>query len=161
MGSYGQRCNPGTRYERASKGMVSAVHEVAMSRTTIHFVAIATRSHLAQAAVLAQSLHRVHPDVPRTLFLVEPTIEPCDTDSGWSIRLASQLPLPEPRRFMFQYTPFQLCCALKPFALEAVMPESQKGGGGLSRYRPLCHGSFLGCRGTSVGHRRHRADAPS
>jgi len=108
--------------------MVSAVHEVAMSRSTIHFVAIATRSHLAQAAVLAQSLDRVHPDVPRTLFLVEPTIEPHDADSGWCLRLASELPLPEPRRFLFQYTPFQLCCALKPFALEAVMPESQEEG---------------------------------
>lgn len=89
----------------------------------IRLVTICTRSRLAEAAVFAGSLDRVHPGVPRTLYLAEREVTAEDRACGWTVRPASALPVPDPERFLFQYMPLQLCCALKPFALEAELRE--------------------------------------
>ncbi len=95
-----------------------------MSGFRIALVAVATRSHLGQAAVLAETLERVHPGVSRTLFLVEPEIRETDTGCGWNVCAAETLKVPDCPRFFFQYKPFQLCCALKPYAMDAVLDDS-------------------------------------
>jgi len=105
---------------RAEERLVFAFGDMAV-KGAVHFVAIATRSHLGQAMVLAESLKQVHPEAPRTLFLVEPEVREHDRDCGWTVRPVAELNVPDGSRFFFQYTAFQLCCALKPFAIEAVL----------------------------------------
>lgn len=95
---------------------------------TPQFVTVCTRSRLAGAAVLARSLESVHPGIPRILFLAERGVEAGDRACGWDTRPAAALPLPDPERFLFQYEPLQLCCALKPFALETVLSETGAAG---------------------------------
>jgi hypothetical protein len=94
----------------------------------IRLVTVCTRSRLAEAAVLARSLEAVHPGVPRLLVLVEREKLPSDEACGWDIRLAESLPIPNGPRFLFQYPPFELCCALKPFALDAALRLPETGG---------------------------------
>lgn len=89
----------------------------------IRLVTVGTRSRLAEAAVLADSLERLHPGAPRFLYLAERGIADTDHACGWSVRPATALPLPDAERFLFQYPPLQLCCALKPFALADVLRE--------------------------------------
>ncbi len=91
--------------------------------SAIRIVTVCTRSRLAEAAVLARSLEAIHPGVPRILFLVERDTQPADAACGWQVRPAASLPLVDPERFLFQYPPFELCCALKAFALEAALDE--------------------------------------
>lgn len=85
------------------------------------FVTVCTRSRLAGAAALARSLEQFHPGVPRLLVLAEREAKREDGACGWEIAPVSALPLPGGPRFLFQYGPFELCCALKPFALAAAL----------------------------------------
>ncbi len=94
----------------------------------VRFVTVSTRSRLAEAAVLAASLEAVHPGVGRLLFLAEREVRPSDRSCGWEVRPVAALPLPEPARFLFQYPAFELCCALKPYALEAGLAGGERGG---------------------------------
>jgi hypothetical protein len=87
----------------------------------VRIVTVCTRSRLADAAVLADSLEAFHPGVPRLLFLAERDIQPGDPGCGWQVRPAASLSMTDPDRFLFQYPPFELCCSLKPFALEAAL----------------------------------------
>ncbi len=87
----------------------------------VRFVTTCTRSRLAGAAVLASSLEAAHPGVPRLLVLVESGVEPADRACGWEVVPAGALALPGGLRFFFQYPLFELCCALKPYALAAAL----------------------------------------
>lgn len=87
----------------------------------VRFVTLCTRSRLAEAAVLARSLDAVHPGVPRLLVLVERDAQISDRACGWEVLPVDSLALPGGARFLFQYAPFELCCALKPYVLEAAL----------------------------------------
>ncbi|MBN1673023.1 MAG: hypothetical protein JXR37_18400 [Kiritimatiellae bacterium] len=87
-------------------------------RPTVQLITVATRSHLPGVAVLAESLRRHHPQQRLTCYLVERAAEPADACDGLvDIVPVSDLDLPGGPAFLFQYTPFELCCAVKPFAL--------------------------------------------
>ncbi|MEE8115403.1 MAG: hypothetical protein V3T23_13745, partial [Nitrososphaerales archaeon] len=45
-------------------------------------------------------------------------------DLPGEVFLAEQLPLPGGRRFLFKYTAFELCCALKPYAIKHALQRS-------------------------------------
>lgn len=84
-------------------------------------VACVTRDRLADAAVLCDSIRR-HDNVPVTLVVLG--------DEGDASRLLPSdiivlnehdLALPDLRRFLFQYTGFELCCAVKPWLVERAM----------------------------------------
>jgi hypothetical protein len=89
--------------------------------STVRFVTLSTRSRLAESAVLARSLEAVHPGVPRLLVLVEREVTANDRTCGWEVLPVGSLALPGGPRFLFQYPPFELCCALKPYALAAAL----------------------------------------
>lgn len=81
----------------------------------IRFVTTSTRSRLPSAAVLADSLRRHHPEHKLICYLVEDTTRPEDTcEDRLEIIGVTDINLPGGKNFLFQYTPFELCCALKP-----------------------------------------------
>jgi len=84
----------------------------------LQYITISTRSHLAHVATLAESLARHEPGTRLTCYLVERAPAPEDSFDGlFEILPVSELALPGGLRFLFQYTPFALCCALKPWAI--------------------------------------------
>ncbi len=85
-------------------------------------VTISTRNRLAEVAVLADSLARHQPDERLTCYLVEDEARPSDAiAANLDIVGLDGLELPDRERFCFQYTPFELCCALKPFVMRHAL----------------------------------------
>ena len=87
-------------------------------------IAVVTKSHLAAARVLMESLARHLPEAARYVLLAdrvdgcyEPGREPFETVE------AEALSIPEFRRMAFHYGPMELCCALKPRALRWLLEE--------------------------------------
>ncbi len=91
-------------------------------------VTLATRSFLPQVKVLADSLYQHHPECRLRCYLVEDQVDDTDRCSkNIEILPVSILDLPNPSHFFFQYTPFELCCALKPFCiLHALESETKR-----------------------------------
>jgi hypothetical protein len=84
----------------------------------ISFISIATRNFLPNIAVLAQSLRKHHPDHKLLCYLVEDMVLPSDSFDGlFNIVPIQELALPGGPNFIFQYSAFELCCALKPYAI--------------------------------------------
>lgn len=81
-----------------------------------HYITIATRGFLGRVAVLAESLSRHHPGSRLTCYLVENEVQPGD-DRHCQIIPIRDLGIPGFDHFCFQYTLFELCCALKPHCL--------------------------------------------
>jgi hypothetical protein len=81
-------------------------------------VACVTADRLPQSLCLLDSLRR-HDDVPFILTL----IGGCDGDNplhrypNTAVITTADLDLPQSRRFVFQYTPFELSCAVKPWLI--------------------------------------------
>jgi GT2 family glycosyltransferase len=85
-------------------------------KTTV--VTTSTRSRLAEVAVLAKSLERHHPGQRLTCYLVEDGVRASDAvAANLDVGDLKELDLPDHERFCFQYPPFELCCAIKPFAM--------------------------------------------
>ncbi len=79
---------------------------------------IATRGFLDRIAVLADSLKKHHPDVRLRCYLIESDATDADTcGDRFDVVPVGDLDLPARDHFLFQYTPFELCCALKPYCL--------------------------------------------
>ena len=80
-------------------------------------VAAVTPDRLAWADVLADSL-RCHAAVPLVLCILggEPGA-PASTASDVITITEHDLTLPRRQRFVFQYSPFELCCAVKPWLI--------------------------------------------
>ncbi len=87
---------------------------------SFQYITIATRGFLGRVAVLADSLSRHHPGSRLTCYLVENTAAPGD-DRDCQIIPIRDLDIPGFDHFCFQYTPFELCCALKPYCLLHTM----------------------------------------
>lgn len=77
---------------------------------------ITAKNHLPRARVLANSFLRHHPDVPFFVLLVD-SIDNCfdPAEEKFKILQIDDLLVPEPDRLCFQYTLFELSCALKPY----------------------------------------------
>ena len=89
-----------------------------MSINNISFITIATRNFLSNTAVLAHSMRGHQPDHRLTCYLVEESVLPSDSFDGlFDIVPIKELELPNGLNFIFQYTAFELCCALKPYII--------------------------------------------
>lgn len=85
-------------------------------------VTLSTRNRLAEVAVLAESLARHHPEAVLTCYLVEADVLPGDRIGvNVDVKGMKVLPLSDPRRLTFQYSAFELCCALKPHVMLDAM----------------------------------------
>ena len=81
-------------------------------------VTVVTRNHLAAARALASSMREAAPGTAVHVCLADRPSRPLDPSAEpFRFFFADELGVPEWRRFCFQYTPYELCCALKPFAL--------------------------------------------
>ena len=83
---------------------------------------IATCNRRAGIAVVAESFLKHHPGAQIFICLVDrpgPGTPPLELPGNYFF--ADELPLPDGQRFLFQYEAFELCCALKPYAMSYVM----------------------------------------
>jgi len=84
----------------------------------MRIITISTRSYLDRVSVLADSLSRHHPDARLTCYLAESAADEADSRGGlFDVVTVENLDIPNRNHFFFQYTAFELCCALKPFCL--------------------------------------------
>jgi hypothetical protein len=84
-------------------------------------VTIGTRNYLHFPRTLAASVRQVHPEADVVLCLVD--APPTGWDSSlepFKVVFADKLGIQNWNKFLFQYTPFELCCALKPFFLNYI-----------------------------------------
>ncbi len=93
-----------------------------MSRTA--FVTVVTRNYLHYARVLAESCQRWQPAAPLTVVLADQLPAHVSLPQQLThVLAADQLGIDDWNRFTFQYTPFELSCALKPFAMQALFAQ--------------------------------------
>ncbi len=86
------------------------------------YVTVATRSHLAQVAVLAESLHRAEPDSTLYVYLAERNTDDIPMLPGQCVmRALPEMGLADGEKLAFQYDAMSLCCALKPRAVRDVL----------------------------------------
>jgi hypothetical protein len=85
-------------------------------------LAIGTCNRLARLTVVTESFLKHHPEGQVYICLVDrPNLTIANGRLPGSIFFADQLPLPGGRRFLFKYQAFELCCALKPYAMAHVL----------------------------------------
>jgi len=87
-------------------------------------VTVVTRNYLHYAAVLQQSCKRLNPQAD--FFVVLADELPSSLASAHQLDTlvpAQQLLVGDWARFTFQYTPFELSCALKPYAMEHLLSQ--------------------------------------
>jgi hypothetical protein len=77
---------------------------------------VVTRSHLPYARVLMQSVHRFHPETARFVLVVDGD-DASSISSDFTIINISELKNIEVEKFLFQYTAFEACNALKSFLI--------------------------------------------
>ena len=87
------------------------------------FVTVVAQNYLAYALVLGESVGRFHPDANFSIFLVD------DVDHRWKSLIESrgfsaiypeEIPLPDYRKFVFQYNVTEACTGVKPFVLQLL-----------------------------------------
>lgn len=87
-------------------------------------VTVCSRNYLHHTLALAESVRACCPDTDFHLCLADEPLKPCKHElAKCHTFLASQLRIPNWHRFAFQYTPFELCCALKPYAMQHVLDQ--------------------------------------
>lgn len=90
-----------------------------MSQFQCRYMTVATRSHLPQVAVLANSLIENKTETRLTCYLVESMEEEGDNWGGlFDVVTVNDLNLPDARGLLFRYGPMSACCALKPHAIQ-------------------------------------------
>jgi hypothetical protein len=91
-----------------------------MSRRGI--VTIVTRNYLAYAKALMRQCERHEPRVDRFVVIVDRLPEGATADGlDAQVMFGDELGIDRWQRYSFQYTPFELVCALKPHAIECLM----------------------------------------
>lgn len=87
------------------------------------FVTVVTENYLSLAQAALDSFRTHHPDTDTWIVLVERDNAVSTTRALGRHRLlaASELATPHWPRWSFQYTPFELVCALKPFAISGLL----------------------------------------
>lgn len=89
-------------------------------------VTVGTRNYLHFAKALAASVREFHPQARVIACVVDPLPpEQPDEPGGLEVMGFGQLGIPNARRFLFQYTPFELTCALKSYALDHVFCNTE------------------------------------
>lgn len=90
-------------------------------------VSLVTRNYVHYAHALAVSVKKNAPGTKVVVCLADDPAPgfkpPVEWDHWFSAR---ELKIPRWRRFAFQYTPFELSCALKPFVMQAAMDQGFK-----------------------------------
>ncbi len=85
---------------------------------------IGTCNRRANVDAVVDSFKRYHPTARIFVCMVDrPTKEMPPLDIPAEIFFAEQLSLPGGRRFLFKYDAFELCCALKPFAMSHILRQ--------------------------------------
>jgi hypothetical protein len=85
---------------------------------------IGTCNRRAGIVAVVNSFKRYHPAANAFVCLVDrPTKEMPPLDIPATIFFADELSLPGGRRFLFKYDAFELCCALKPFAMSHILQQ--------------------------------------
>lgn len=85
-------------------------------------VTLVTRNYLHYAHALGRSVKQHEPDLPLWVCIADdpgPDFQPAPEWDHWV--LGKDLGIPQWRRFAFQYTPFELSCALKPFVMQHAL----------------------------------------
>lgn len=88
------------------------------------FCTLVTRNYAAFAQVLLAGCRRAHPEADLVVCYVDPP--PADwreTVAGTRVLHGADLGIPDWHTFAFQYTPFELACALKPHLLARLLDE--------------------------------------
>lgn len=84
----------------------------------VKFITVATGDFLPAVRVLAESLCLHEPAARLSCYLVGASLAEDEAAAlPFDIRNVDALPIPDARRFFFQYTAKELCCALKPHVL--------------------------------------------
>lgn len=93
-----------------------------MSRREVAVVTITSVDHVHGVVALASSLHAQHPDLPLFACVVDAS-EGVELPAAAGVEWfgADALAIEDWKRMSFQYTPLELCCALKPWALARVL----------------------------------------
>jgi hypothetical protein len=88
-------------------------------------VTVVTRNHLHYALCLTDSVRRFEPTADAVICLIDAPPKEWQPPAGSSVRLmlAEELGLDQWRNLTFQYTPFELACALKPIVLQRLLSE--------------------------------------
>lgn len=90
-------------------------------------VTVVTRNYLHAALALAASVRSQHAGLPIYVLFADRPPAPVEPPAAHTFFLfADELGIPHWRRFAFQYTPFELCCALKPHALSALLARGHE-----------------------------------
>lgn len=85
-------------------------------RNSLVIVTVVTRNYSHYAQVLMKACSQFHPEADLVVCYVDrPSEEWLEKESKTQIIYGDQLGIPNWSRFSFQYTPFELACALKPF----------------------------------------------
>src|SRR5207244_706871 len=86
------------------------------SGETLAFCTIVSKNYLAQARVLANSIHTHHPDSPVFVLLVD-RVDGCFDPQAEPFTLIEieDLPIPTLPRFCFKYSVLELNTAAKPY----------------------------------------------
>ena len=98
---------------------------------TIAFCTVVTRNHTHYARVLANSLRTTHSTAPLYVCVVDQPgraskVLESDRYSNIFWLDGEALRLETWKRFAFQYSAFELCCALKPFLLQHVLQSGHR-----------------------------------
>jgi hypothetical protein len=86
-------------------------------------VTVVTRNYLHYANCLSESCRRWLPNCDFHIVLIDGLPPSYTPSEQTSIIPADQLGIPNWKRFAFQYTPFELSCALKPYAMSFLMNQ--------------------------------------
>jgi hypothetical protein len=90
--------------------------------SSIAVVSLVTRNYLHYARALAISVKESAPDVPVLMCVADDPGKDFRPPPEWDVYVqAKDLGIPQWRRFAFQYTPFELACALKPYVVEYAL----------------------------------------
>lgn len=81
-------------------------------------VTVVTRNYLHFTRALAASVRKVHPEARIIACVVDPLpVRKAACEERFEVIPFEALKIPSARRFLFQYTPMELTCALKSYAL--------------------------------------------
>lgn len=83
---------------------------------------VVTRSHLPYARALMHSVARFHPEVDRFVLVVDSDPEPQVEEAFQTVLLASLSGI-DPEGFLFQYSAFEACNALKSFLIRHLRKD--------------------------------------